>query len=167
MSTVARNARMDRTMKKIVAIIGCLIAGSSIADNAFFSTFEIAVPDQWTHSVEAGPGGSWGSILSLYPPDGEGVLKVMSFEAPGEVTVDVLRNLTNVAHTIPLKWHNWGELAGFQYDYIEGGQSFRQWWLTTEQTVVFVVYQYDAEIDGIDPAVVDATVRSITSASPR
>ncbi len=46
-------------MKKIVAIIGCLMAGNSMADTAFFSTFEIAVPDQWTWSVEVGPVGAY------------------------------------------------------------------------------------------------------------
>ena len=138
-----------------------------MADTAFFSTFEITVPDQWTWSVAAGLGGSWGSILSLHSPGGEGILKVTSFEAPGEVTEGVLRNLTNVSHSVPLKWHSWGDLAGFQYDYSEGGQSFRQWWLTSEQTVVFVSYQYDPETDGIDSLVIDATVRSITSVSPQ
>ncbi len=138
-----------------------------MADTAFFSTFEIAVPDQWTWSVEAGPGGSWGSILSLHPPGGEGILKVMSFEAPGEVTEGVLRNLTNVAHSVPLKWHSWGDLAGFQYDYSEDGHSYRQWWLKSERIVVIVSYQYDSETDGIDSVVIDAVVRSITSLSPQ
>ena len=138
-----------------------------MADTAFFSNFEIAVPDKWTRSVEAGPGASWGSILRLHPPGGNDILRVMSIKAPGEVTEDVLRNLTNVAHSVPLTWNSWGDLAGFQYDYSEGGQSFRQWWLTSEQTVVFVSYQYDSEADGIDSAVIDATVRSIRSVGPQ
>ena len=138
-----------------------------MAGNAFFSTFKIDIPDPWTRSVEAGPSESVGSILSLHPPGVEDVLKVMSFKTPGEVTESRLRNLTNVAHSVPLKWHSWGDLAGFQYDYSEGGQSYRQWWLTSDRIVVIVSYQYDSETDGIDSAVIDAMVRSITSLSPQ
>ena len=66
---------------------------------------------------------------------------------------------------MPLKWQNWGDLAGFQYDYSEGEHSFRQWWLTIERTVVFVVYQYEEDVGGIDSTVIDATVRSMTPVS--
>ena len=159
--------RNNKTVTKILAIITCLMASNSMANTAFFSTFEIDIPDQWTRSIEAGPSESMGSILSLHPPGVEDVMKVMSFNIPGEVTESRLRNLTNVPYSVPLIWNSWGDLAGFQYDYSEGEQSFRQWWLTSERIVVIVSYQYDSETDGIDSAVIDAMVRSITSLSPQ
>jgi hypothetical protein len=138
-----------------------------MAETALFSTFEIDIPDQWARSVETGPGESWGSTLSLHPPGVEDVLKLSSFKIPWEVTESRLRNLTNVPYSVPLMWDSWGDLAGFQYDYSEGGQSFRQWWLTSDRVVVIVSYQYDSETDGIDSVVIDAVVRSITSLSPQ
>ncbi len=158
--------RINGSVKKVLAIIACLIASNSMAGTTFFSNFEIDIPDQWTRSVEAGPRESWGSTLSLHPPGVEDVLKVMSFKTPGEVTESRLRNLTNVPYSVPLIWDSWGDLAGFQYDYLEGGQSFRQWWLTSDRIVVIVSYQYDSETDGIDSVVIDALVRSITSLNP-
>ena len=157
----------NKTVTKILAIITCLMASNSMANTAFFSTFEIDIPDQWTRSIEAGPSESMGSILSLHPPGVEDVMKVMSFNIPGEVTESRLRNLTNVPYSVPLIWHSWGDLAGFQYDYSEDGHSYRQWWLKSEWIVVIVSYQYDSETDGIDSAVIDAMVRSITSLSPQ
>ncbi len=136
-----------------------------MAETARLSTFSIAVPDQWTQTIQASSVQSWGSTLSLVPPGGEGVMLITTFEAPGKITQEKLRNLTNVEHSVPLKWQNWGDLAGFQYDYSEGEHSFRQWWLTSEHTVVFVVYQYEGDGSSIDSSVLDRAVRSIASVS--
>ena len=76
-----------------------------------------------------------------------------------------MRNLTNVPQTVPLKWQNWGDLNGFQYDYSVRDNSFRQWWLTTEQTVVIFVYEYKKDAGGVDSTVLDKVVRSITAAN--
>ena len=155
------------SLKIILAITACMMANSSMSGTAFFSTFEIDIPDQWTRSVDVGSRESWGSTLNLHPPGTEDVLKVMSFTPPGEVTESRLRNLTNVPYSVPLMWDSWGDLAGFQYDYSEDGHSYRQWWLKSERIVVIVSYQYDSETDGIDSTVIDAMVRSITSLSPQ
>jgi hypothetical protein len=141
------------------------MASSLMAETARFSSFGITVPDQWTQKIEAGSGESWGSTLRLAPPGGEGVLDIRTFEAGAKLTQDRLRNLTNVAHSVPLTWENWGDLAGFQYDYSEGEYSFRQWWLTSDGTVVFVVYQYEGDGGGFDATVLDLTVDSIRSVS--
>jgi hypothetical protein len=141
------------------------MASGLMAETARLSTFSIAVPDQWTQTIQASSRQSWGSTLSLVPPGGEGVMLITTFEAPGKITQEKLRNLTNVEHSVPLKWQNWGDLAGFQYDYSEGKHSFRQWWLTNEKAAVFVVYQYENDGGGIDSSVINTTVRSIRSVS--
>jgi hypothetical protein len=120
------HAKGEQPVKILITIIGCLMASSLMAETARFSSFGITVPDQWTHEIEAGLGGSWGSTLRLASPRGAGVVKITTFEAPTKITQDRLRNLTNVPHSVPLKWQHWGELAGFQYDYSEGEHSFRQ-----------------------------------------
>jgi hypothetical protein len=157
------NEKGEKSVKILITLIGCLMAGSLMAETAHFSSFGITVPDQWTHETETGSGEGWGSTLRLASPRGEGIVKITTFEAPTEVTQDRLRNLTNVEQSVPLKWQSWGELAGFQYDYSEGEHSFRQWWLTSEHTIVFVVYQYEGGGSSIDSSVLDRTVRSIAS----
>ncbi len=152
-------------MKIIIAIVGCLFASGLMAETAHFSTFGITIPDQWIQEMEPGPADNWGSTLRLTSPNGEGVLKVTTFEAPLVISQERLRNLTNVPQTVPLKWQNWGDLNGFQYDYSVRDNSFRQWWLTTEQTVVIFVYEYKKDAGGVDSTVLDKVVRSITAAN--
>lgn len=44
----------------------------------------------------------------------------------------------------------------------ERGSFYRQWWLLSERTIIFIVYQYDPESREIETEVIDMIVRSIT-----
>ena len=88
------------------------------------------------------------------------MLTLQSWVAPADVSNDALRNLTNVEPT-KLEWLEWGDLSGYQYSYTERGSFYKQWWLTNERTVLFVVYECDADAQGIEIEVIDKMVNSI------
>ncbi len=68
-----------------------------------------------------------------------------TYAAPDFVSKEMLRNMTNVDLSTPLTWQNWGDFAGYQHDYSEKGSFYRQWWLASEGTIVFIVYDTSVE----------------------
>ena len=94
-----------------------------------FPSFQIEIQDGWEHSIESLPGNDSRSMISLRHPDGVGILKIGSYDALAVVSEDILRNMTNLDSSIPLTWQNWGDYSGYQYDYLERGSFYRQWWL--------------------------------------
>ena len=132
------------------------------AETLSFSSFRIEIPDGWEHSILNGPGEEfWGRVISLLHVDGVGILKMGSYDASA-VSQDRLRNMTNVEFSIPLAWQNWGDYSGYQYDYLERGSFYRQWWLTNQRTILFITYQCDPELKDIETAEIDKIVRSLT-----
>ncbi len=151
-------------MKTLLAIAIFGMTTSSNAETLSFPSFRIEVEDGWAHSIERGPQASpeWGDQISIYQPDGNGILTIMSFNAPDMVSKDILRNLTNVEFSTPLFWQNWGDHSGYQYDYLERGSFYRQWWLANERTIIFFVYKNNTESRDIEIDEINKIVNSIT-----
>jgi len=151
-------------MKTLLAIAIFGMTMSSNAETLAFPSFRIKVEDGWAHSIERGPQASpeWGDQISIYHPDGNGILKMLSWNAPDMVSKDILRNMTNVELSTPLFWRNWGDYSGYQYDYLERGSFYRQWWLVNERTIIFFVYKSNTESKDIEIDEINKIVNSIT-----
>ena len=148
-------------MNKLVAITFFALARSLNAETLSFPSFQLDVPAGWERSIEDRPGYDRGSVVSLRHPDSAGSLKILPYEAPVAVSQDRLRNMTNVDASTPLTWQKWGDFSGYQYDYMESGSLYRQWWLVNEQTMLFITYQCDSGLKDSDTEVIDNIVRSI------
>ncbi len=155
---------MSDSMMKILLVIALFgMTTSSNAETLSFPSFRIEVEDGWVHSIERGPQSHHevGELVSIYHPNGNGILKMQSYHAPDFVSKEILRNMTNVDWSTPLIWQNWGDYSGYEYDYLETGSFYRQWWLANERTIIFVTYQCDPESKDIDTEEIDKIVRSI------
>ena len=155
-------------MKPLLAIAIFGITTSSYAETLSFPSFRIQVEDGWVHSIERGPQAHHevGELISIYHPNGNGILKIQSYNAPDLVSEEVLRNMTNVASSTPLIWQNWGDYSGYQYDYLERGSFYRQWWLAIERTIIFFVYESNTESKNIEIDEINKIVNSITVNKP-
>jgi hypothetical protein len=122
-------------------------------------SFKIAIPHSWGYST-SGPDGV--VSMSIFPPGSAGSLKLRALADIPPMTKEILRNLTNVDTSIPLDWQSWGELGGYQHDYFENGKFYKQWWLTSQEEILFLVYssesQNNAEIELINQIVASLTV---------
>jgi hypothetical protein len=148
-------------MNKVFALTFFAMATSLNAKTLSFPSFQIDVPAGWERSIEDRPDYDRGSVVSLRHPDCAGSLTILPYEAPAAVSQDRLRNMTNVDASTPLTWQKWGDFPGFQYDYIESGSLYRQWWLVKEHAMLFITYQCDSELRVSDTEAIDNIVRSI------
>ena len=146
----------------VAAIIFVALATNLKAETLSFPCFQVEIPTGWEHSIENSPANDRGSVVILRHPNTAGSLTMLSYEAPDVVNEDRLRNLTNVDASSPLTWQKWGDYSGYQYDYLERGSYYRQWWLANERAMMFITYQCDPESKDIDTEAIDKIVRSIT-----
>jgi len=145
-------------MRAIVTIVLIAATTSLSAETLSFASFRIDVPDGWMHSVEAG----LDDRVTLHHPDGTASLKILAYDAPVAVSADRLRNMTNVDTVVPLTWQHWGDFAGYQYDYLERGAFYRQWWLVNARTLLLMTYQGDPGSQDGDTTEIDRMARSLT-----
>ncbi len=150
-------------MKFILAIIISTMTANLNAETLSFPSFQIEMQDSWERSIENRPVDDLLSMISLRRPNGVGVLKIGFYDALAVVSEDALRRLTNLESSISLTWQNWGDYSGFQYDYLERGSFYRQWWLASGGTVILITYQCDPESKDIETEEVDNIVQSITT----
>ena len=148
-------------MKNLFAIIVFVMTTNLNAKTLSFPSFRIEIQDGWEHSIENSPGDDSRSVISLRHPNGVGILKMGSYDAPVVVSEDILRNMTNLESSTPLTWQNWGDYSGYQYDYLERGSFYRLWWLASERTILFITYECDPESKDIETEEIDKIVRSI------
>ena len=150
----------------VIAIFG--LTTSSNAETLAVSSFRIEVADGWVHSIERGPQANpeWGDLISIYHPNGNGILKVQFYGTPHLVSKDRLRNMTNVELSTPLVWQNWGDNSGYQYDFSERASFYRQWWLANENGIIFIVYNSNNESNDIEIDEINKVVNSITVNKP-
>ena len=135
------------------------------SESLILSSFRIQVENSWTKSLEKTPqiNNESGELISISHPDGNGILRMQTYNAPNLVTRETLRNMTNVDRSTPLSWQDWGDYSGYQHAYTEGDSFYRQWWLVNQRTIVFVVYEaqdqpIDSEIEEINKIVNSMTV---------
>ena len=155
-------------MKTLLAITIVAITTISNAETLSFPSFRIEVADNWAHNVETGAQANddLGQLINIYHPDGSGVLKIQSRSTPVFVSPEILRNMTNVDSSMTLDWRNWGDYSGYQFDYLERGSFYRQWWLAHGRTVIFIVYDSHTEIDDTEIDEINRIVNSITANMP-
>ncbi len=149
-------------MKTTIAVIGLLLTASVSAESLTFSEFQIDKLDGWQHLVEQSSGSARGDLIDIHHPEGVGTLMMQSYSAPSVVSVDVLRNLTNVDESTRLVWEQWGDFSGYQHSYSEHGTYFRQWWLANDRTILFVTYSCDPEFRDAEADAVEEMLRSLT-----
>ncbi len=151
-------------MKILLAIAVFEMPTTSNAETLTFPSFRIEVEDGWVHSTERATHGHHdvGELISIYHPNGNGILKMQAYDAPDFVSKEILRNITNVDWSTPLIWQNWGDYPGYQYDYLERNSFFRQWWLADERTIIFIVYESNTESEDIEIDEINKIVNSIT-----
>jgi len=156
---------MSGLMIKILPALAIFaMTTSSHAETLSFPSFRIEIEDGWVHSIERGPQANheWGDLISIYHPNGNGILKVQFYSTPYLVNKDRLRNMTNVEWSTPLVWNNWGDNSGYQYDYSDRSSFYRQWWLANETGIVFIVYNSNTESKSIEIDEINKIVESIT-----
>ena len=85
-------------MKTLLAIAIVGITTISNAETLSFPSFWIEVEDGWVHSIERGPQAQheFGDLISIYHPNGNGILKMQFYSTPDFVSQERLRNMTNV-----------------------------------------------------------------------
>ena len=150
-------------MKYIPAIIIFTMTANLNAETLTFPSFQIEIQVSWERSIENRPVDDLLSTISLRRPNGVGDLKIGFYDALAVVNEDALRRLTNLESSISLTWQNWGDYSGYQYDYLERGSFYRQWWLTSDGTVIFITYRCDPESKDIETEEIDNIVQSITT----
>ena len=140
----------------------------SSAEILTFPSFQLEVEESWAHSVENGAQAhaAAGSLISVYHPAGNGILKIRRYTAPSIVGKGTLRNMTNVDSSTPLTWQAWGDYSGYQHDYSEGDSFYRQWWLTHEMTIILIVYESTADLGDIESDQISKIVNSIRISTP-
>ena len=155
-------------MKTLLAIAIFGMTMSSNAETLAVPPFQIEVEHGWVHSIERGPQAPQvgGDVISIYHPNGNGILKVQFYGTPYLVSKDRLRNMTNVEFSTPLDWQNWGGNFGYQYDYFERGSFYRQWWLANEQGVIFIVYESNFESKDFEIDEINEIVKSVAVNQP-
>ncbi len=156
---------MSGSMMKILFAITIFgMTTSSIAETLSFPSFRIEVGHGWVHSIERRPQANheWGDLISIYHPNGNGILKMQFYSTPYLVSKDRLRNMTNVDRSTPLIWQDWGDYSGYQYDYFERASFYRQWWLANETGIIFIVYNSNTESRDIEIGEINEIVNSIT-----
>ena len=149
-------------IKNLFGIILFSITANGNAESLSFPSFLIEIPDGWEQSIENGPNENSVGVIGLRDRNGAGILRMRSYDAPGAVSEDRLRNLTNLDLSTPLAWEHWGDYAGYQHSYTENGVFYRQWWIANERTILFITYQCDPKSRDIETAVIDKIVHSIT-----
>jgi hypothetical protein len=161
-------AKSGSMMKILLAIAIIGITTSSTAETLSFPSFRIEVEDGWVHSIERDPQANHGvgELISIYHPNGNGILKMRTYGAPDFVSKELLRNMTNVDLSTPLAWQNWGEFSGYQHDYSEKGSFYRQWWLASEGAIIFIVYDTNIEPTDFEIDKIIKIVDSIAANKP-
>jgi len=162
--------KMIGAIKAIVVVVILATATSLSAETLSFPAFRIDLPDDWEYGAESRVDNSSGQdrqdVLTLRHPDGVRSLKLLSYDAPDVVAANTLRNMTNVDASTPLTWQHWGDYSGYQYDYVERGSFYRQWWLVHEQTLLFITYQGNPGSKVSNTAEIDTIIRSLTARIP-
>lgn len=145
----------------VMAGIGAASTTSAVAETLRRPSFQLELPVGWEHSIENRPGDGSGEVIGINHPNSIGSVKMLSYPAPAVVSRELLRNLTNVDSSTPLRWQSWGDFSGYHHEYIERGKFYRHWWLASGVDIVIVSYQCDPDSRKIETEAIDAIVRSL------
>lgn len=160
--------RVHSRVKALLLIVTLGLVGDAAARTLpLSSSMRIDVAPDWENRVErTAPAGSlFGDVVIVRHPDGVGVLRLQTYEAPTDISEEALRRLTNVPETELLQTGQWGSFSGYRHDYVENERFHRTWWLANGGHAVFITYECDvgkqhAEIDQIEEVVQSLTLTS-------
>ncbi len=155
-------------IKRVLAFLILGTATSLSAETLTFPMFSIEVETGWKHSIEGHSPASTerGGLISIFRPDGVGVLRIQLYVAPGDFSKARLRLLTNVEASTQLNWHEGEDFSGYHHSYTENGTFYKQWWLRNERTMLLIIYDYDAGVQQIEIEAVNKMVKSIKKNLP-
>ena len=129
------------------------------SESISLGSFDIAIPVGWQYKTATQP--NMQVVTQIFHPDKDGVVQIGSIiSLPGTPTQSRMRLLTNLDSSIDLTWQKWGKLSGYQYDYTEAGKFYRQWWLTHQNKILFVVYSSEVRDESLR-SVIDDMVKSL------
>jgi len=121
--------------------------------------FEISIPEGWQYETRTQP--NMQVVTRIFHLDRDGALEVSSIlNLPIKPTQDRIRLMTNLDSSVNLTWQKWGRLNGYQHDYTEAGKFYRQWWLTHQNKMMFIVYSSEVK-DEASRIVIDEMVKSL------
>jgi len=152
-------------MKKLILLfaffLGSMTAANSETQN--FPLFNMEIPQDWTHSIadSTSTSGKQDGQITIYSPDGVSEVNMLTIAAPVEVDNTILRTLTNIDSSIQLDWQNWKNFSGYQYSYTERDVFYKQWWIANMQTILFVTYASNREMDASENRKMDELINSI------
>jgi len=155
------------TNSLIFLLIITASACSATASTANFPRFSIEIPDGWNHTIDEprADNQGFGAAVRIYRPGESGELTIVSYYSPVIADELTLRNFTNVDSSVQLDLEEWGNFAGYRYNYSENGSHFRQWWLSNRTTILILVYESDSEASREEIQGVDGMVSSIGDVS--
>ena len=119
------------------------------------------LPEGWRLAQEPG---DLHSIARYATVAGKLQLRVVA--APGEVTMDRLRLLTNVSQEIGLPLRSWDSYSGYEHTYPSGDSYVRQWWIAGVDRIFLFVYRTNLAERDSETALVNELVRQVLDASP-
>jgi hypothetical protein len=129
------------------------------SENISLGAFEIAIPEGWQYEKVAQANKQ--VVTQIFHPDKDGVFQIGSIiSLPGTPAKSRMRLLTNVDSSVNMTWQKWGKLSGYQYEYTEAGKFYRQWWLTDNNQILFVVYSSKVNDESLR-SVIDEMVKSL------
>ena len=84
------------------------------AETLSLAAFRIEIADGWAHSAQSGheTHRESGGPVEIHHPDGEGTLQLLTIDMPVDVSMEVLRNMTNVDSSIQSTSKTWGDYSG-------------------------------------------------------
>ncbi len=123
------------------------LAVKANAETLSLEQFSIDINDGWTYRLDEPAPASIdrSSLLSIYPANGTGELKMQTLTVGVDVDAAMVRRLTNLDSSVQLDWQTWDHFSGYQYSYIENNSFFKQWWLADKQTILLATYSADVE----------------------
>ena len=110
--------------------------------------YSVEAPDNWrVERIDRET-----SRIALYPTETFTRLQIAARNLDDVLMVsqEWLRDYTSLDPAITLNWENWGELAGYSYQYEVRLQQRRTWWLTDGRQVLMATFS-TAMDDRIEP----------------
>ena len=101
--------------------------------------------------------------VTICHPDGLGALQISAYQKPEAITPAHLLDVAdiNADQKEQLSKSRCGDFEGFYLAKSIGDGFHRSWWLGSENTILFVTYNWDANYSDTEGAAVDTMVSSL------
>lgn len=118
--------------------------------------WEVSLPDHW--EVEADE-----DSTSLYDPDGPGTLQISAMRQQDTITEDDLRAMAadHLEAGAEPEDVELGDFDGFVLRYDTEGEYWSEWYLKTEDCMLFITYACALEDEGEEEDVIEAVLDTL------